>query len=143
MIRMLFGMPFPLTLIQTNLSRRVFQSRVSHQSKIVKNHPDSIPTNNCRLTHASWKFKSGAIGTLTHGIILHGEKYDCKIEVWADGFQAAILDPYDECTVIIRNPSTGTAKCFPFELDINSHFFPQETRIKFFLSRMTTVTKRR
>lgn len=60
-----------------------------------------------KLTHASWRYTNGAVGMLTHGTMLHGNKYACEIEVWADGFRAVLLDPYNECKLLIRRTATG------------------------------------
>jgi predicted dehydrogenase len=70
---------------------------------------DSVPLEHQvpRLTHASWKYTSGAVGMLTHGAMLHGNKYACEIEVWADGFRAVLLDPYYECKLLLRTTATG------------------------------------
>lgn len=42
---------------------------------------DKIP----RVTSASWKYESGAVGALLHGTILHGVDYSIELEVYADG----------------------------------------------------------
>lgn len=44
---------------------------------------------------------------MTHGAMLHGSKYSCEIEVWADGFRAVLLDPYNECRLLVRRTETG------------------------------------
>jgi predicted dehydrogenase len=70
---------------------------------------DNVPIEHQvpKLTHAIWHYESGAIGMLTHGAMLHGSKYSCEIEVWADGFRAVLLDPYNECRLLIRRTETG------------------------------------
>jgi predicted dehydrogenase len=60
-----------------------------------------------KLTQALWYYESGAVGTMTHGTMLHGSNYACEIEVWADGFRAVLLDPYHECKLLVRRTETG------------------------------------
>jgi len=56
-----------------------------------------------RLTTAHWRFESGGVGTLTHGVALHGKKYETSIDVWGDGLRMALEDPYTpECKLRIR-----------------------------------------
>jgi len=43
------------------------------------------------------------VGTLTHGVALHGKKYETSIDVWGDGLRMALEDPYfPECKLRIR-----------------------------------------
>ena len=56
-----------------------------------------------RLTSSNWRFSSGAIGALTHGVTLHGEKYETAIDVWGDGLRLALEEPYfPECRLRVR-----------------------------------------
>ena len=43
---------------------------------------DRIP----RVTAATWKYESGAVGSLTHVVALQGTNYSCELEVFADGY---------------------------------------------------------
>ena len=43
-----------------------------------------------RCTSANFKFKSGAIGTLTHALLLHDQRYFTEIDIWADGIRVMI-----------------------------------------------------
>ena len=66
---------------------------------------ESIPPSQRvpRLTTAHWRFESGGVGTLTHGVTLHGKKYETSIDVWGDGLRMALEDPYTpECKLRIR-----------------------------------------
>ena len=55
------------------------------------------------LTTAHWRFESGGVGTLTHGVALHGKKYETSIDVWGDGLRMALEDPYfPECKLRIQ-----------------------------------------
>ena len=47
-----------------------------------------------RMTVASWKFESGAVCNFTHGIVLHGSRYDTTLEVYCDGWSFRLVDPY-------------------------------------------------
>ena len=33
------------------------------------------------------KYENGAVGTLSHLLVLHGTEYSCEVEVYADGYQ--------------------------------------------------------
>lgn len=57
-----------------------------------------------RATLAQWRFTSGALGTLTHALLLHGKAYDTELEVWADGLRAVLRDPYSPaCHLDLRS----------------------------------------
>jgi predicted dehydrogenase len=47
---------------------------------------DRIP----RCTSAIFKFQSGAIGTLTHALLLHDQRYFTEVDIWADGIRIMI-----------------------------------------------------
>lgn len=55
-----------------------------------------------RVTNAFWKYESGAIGSLMHGVLLHGQKYESEIEVWGDGYRMVLQDPYGKCSLGVR-----------------------------------------
>jgi predicted dehydrogenase len=57
-----------------------------------------------RATAALWQFESGAVGSLTHGVLLHGKAYHSEIEVWGDGLRLALHDPYGVCRLEVRRP---------------------------------------
>ncbi|HEY3323284.1 MAG TPA: Gfo/Idh/MocA family oxidoreductase [Planctomycetota bacterium] len=61
-----------------------------------------------RATVATWRFASGALGSLTHATLLHREKYDTQIEVWGDGLRVALIDPYGKASLLVRRPHTET-----------------------------------
>jgi predicted dehydrogenase len=67
-----------------------------------------------RVTSAMWKFKSGALGTLMHGTLMHGFKYDTELEIWGDGYQITLVDPYDQCKLIVRAPQSEESKVDEF-----------------------------
>lgn len=47
---------------------------------------DRIP----RCTTSMFKFQTGAIGTLTHGLLLHDQRYFTEVDIWADGIRIMI-----------------------------------------------------
>jgi len=57
---------------------------------------DSIPPERRipRMTVATWKFVSGAVCSFTHGLVLHGSRYDTTLEVYCDGWSFRLVDPY-------------------------------------------------
>jgi predicted dehydrogenase len=57
-----------------------------------------------RATTAVWCFESGALGSLTHAVLLHEKRYDAALEVWADGLLMQLLDPYGDPVVRVRHP---------------------------------------
>ncbi|BFZ59386.1 hypothetical protein YB2330_000395 [Saitoella coloradoensis] len=57
-----------------------------------------------RMTAATWKYENGAIGSFTHGLVLQGYKYDTTLEVYADGWQLRLVDPYDVPMLYVRSP---------------------------------------
>lgn len=60
-----------------------------------------------RLTSAHMRFQGGGVGTLTHGVTLHGQKYETAIEVWADGLRMSLEEPYfPECRLRVRLGNT-------------------------------------
>jgi len=59
-----------------------------------------------RVTSAQWKFTNGAIGSLVHGVLLHGNKYETEIEVWGDGYRMVLTDPYGLCQLSVRLPNS-------------------------------------
>lgn len=70
-----------------------------------------------RVTAAIWRFRNGAIGSLSHAVLLHGRKYETELEVWGDGFRAALLDPYGDCRVLVRSTHSEQTEEFRFPQD--------------------------
>jgi len=66
----------------------------------------SIPPENRtnRVTSSMWKFQTGAVGVLTHTVMLHGWRYELHIELFGDGFYVYVHNPYDECRITVRRP---------------------------------------
>ena len=57
-------------------------------------------------TTAVWRYHSGAVGSLTHAALLHRRKYECEVEVWADGLRLVLQDPYGACRLSVRLPGS-------------------------------------
>jgi predicted dehydrogenase len=55
-----------------------------------------------RVTTATWRFQSGALCTLTHGVMLHGHNNEAEVEVWADGLRMTLEDPYVTCRLSVK-----------------------------------------
>lgn len=62
---------------------------------------DRIP----RVTSATWKYKTGAVGSLTHAVALRGTLYSTELDVYADGYQIRLTDPYNNPTLRLRRVS--------------------------------------
>ena len=81
-----------------------------------------------RSTAAVWKFQSGALGTLTHGVLLHGGAYETELEVWGDGYRMALLEPYTKCKLSCRFPDSEEVKIFEF---YNEDVYYEEDKVFF------------
>lgn len=57
-----------------------------------------------RVTAATWKYDSGAIGSFTHTVALQGTNYSCELEVYADGYLLKLVNPYVQPVLYIRRP---------------------------------------
>lgn len=70
-----------------------------------------------RATAAVWRFDNGAVGSLTHGVLLHGRKYESELEVWADGLRMVLEDPYGACRLHVRRPHSEKTETLAFDDD--------------------------
>lgn len=57
-----------------------------------------------RVTSATWRYESGAVGSFFHAIVMQGTKYDTMLEIYADGYQFKIVDPYNAPELYVRTP---------------------------------------
>lgn len=48
------------------------------------------------------KYETGAVGSLTHALVLQGTKYSTELEIYADGYQLRLIDPYNNPTIRVR-----------------------------------------
>ncbi|PWN34582.1 uncharacterized protein FA14DRAFT_31853 [Meira miltonrushii] len=83
---------------------------------------DRVP----RITMASWKHATGTIGSICHGISLHGTRYDTQLEVLADGWLFRLSGAYtDTPRLDIIKPGTAEIETFsevddPFLTEIST-----------------------
>ncbi|KZT57044.1 hypothetical protein CALCODRAFT_496713 [Calocera cornea HHB12733] len=83
-----------------------FYEPAGHLSKIGFDEAQIIPAEQRipRVTAATWKYKSGAVGSFTHAVALQGRNYSCVLEVYADGYQMRLEDPYNNPVLYVRRP---------------------------------------
>ncbi|GAA5840404.1 hypothetical protein JCM11251_006551 [Rhodosporidiobolus azoricus] len=74
---------------------------------------DRIP----RVTSANWKYETGAVGSLTHAVVLQGYKYSVELEVYADGYQLRLIDPYNAPELRVRTPDSDEEHIYTFDRD--------------------------
>ncbi|KAJ5815101.1 hypothetical protein N7474_006878 [Penicillium riverlandense] len=70
-----------------------------------------------RATISSWKYTTGALGSLTHIIGLHGIRYSNEIVVVADGYQLRLVDLYTTPTLYVRSPVSEKEELFTYRND--------------------------
>ncbi|KAJ9112820.1 hypothetical protein QFC20_002148 [Naganishia adeliensis] len=70
-----------------------------------------------RMTTATWKYKNGAVGTFVHAVALQGTAYSCELEVYCDGFQMRLVDPYNAPTLYLRRPGDDVEERHAFTDD--------------------------
>lgn len=70
-----------------------------------------------RATAAVWKFETGAVGSLTHGVLLHRQKYESELEMWGDGLRMVLSDPYGDCRLLVRRPGQEQTQTLNFADD--------------------------
>jgi len=70
-----------------------------------------------RITSATWKYESGAVGTFTHCVALHGHDYSCELEVYADGYSMKLVNPYVQPVLYIRRPGSDLEETHRFRDD--------------------------
>ncbi len=77
------------------------------------------------MTAATWKYDTGAVGTLLHGTSLHGGEYAIELEVYADGVSCqtfTFCPKYvtDSETCHFSNPSVANDVSFWFSSSCSS-----------------------
>jgi predicted dehydrogenase len=65
-------------------------------------------------TTALWRHRQGAIGSLLHGVMLHGWKDETELEIWADGLRMVLSDPYHSCRLSVRYPHSQETEVLSF-----------------------------
>nr|XP_031861360.1 uncharacterized protein CI109_003332 [Kwoniella shandongensis]KAA5528432.1 hypothetical protein CI109_003332 [Kwoniella shandongensis] len=81
-----------------------------------KNFDESVIPDDLRIpraTSASWKYESGAVGTMLHATALHGVDYAIELEVYADGYQLILSDPFGTPALHIRKPGSDVIEVHP------------------------------
>lgn len=63
------------------------------------------------------KYESGAVGQFTHAVALQGQAYSCEFEVYADGYQLKLQDPYNNPTLLVRRPGDDHEEVHRFSED--------------------------
>ncbi|KAI0064663.1 hypothetical protein BV25DRAFT_276647 [Artomyces pyxidatus] len=95
-----------------------WHENAGHLSKQQIDESKIAPENRIpRVTSATWKYESGAVGSFTHLVALQGHNYSCELEVYADGYQFKLVDPYVQPILYIRRPGS--------DLD-EQHRFPDD-----------------
>jgi predicted dehydrogenase len=68
-----------------------------------------------RFTTAHWCFEGGGLGSLVHGAVLQGRRYEARLEMWTDGLRMSLDDPYtDNCSLRIRRGAGDTEEVFTY-----------------------------
>ncbi|PWN95934.1 hypothetical protein FA09DRAFT_322087 [Tilletiopsis washingtonensis] len=80
---------------------------------------DTIPANERipRITCATWKYESGAVGSLTHAVALHGFNYSTELDVYADGYSLRLVDPYNAPVLYLRRPGDDHEEVVRYQSD--------------------------
>lgn len=84
-----------------------WDENAGHLSKMVVDETAIPPEDRIpRVTAATWKYESGAVGSFTHLVALQGHNYSCELEVYADGYQLKLVNPYVQPVLYIRRPGS-------------------------------------
>ena len=69
-----------------------------------------------RATQCTWRFQQGGgIGTLTHTVTLHGDRYESSLDIWCDGLRITLHEPYHpQCELRIRRSGDDRETCETF-----------------------------
>ncbi|PWN39368.1 hypothetical protein IE81DRAFT_338475 [Ceraceosorus guamensis] len=70
-----------------------------------------------RITCASWKYESGAVGSLTHAVALHGFNYATELDVICDGYSLRLVDPYNAPVLYLRRPGDDHEEVIRYQND--------------------------
>lgn len=95
-----------------------WHENAGHLSKMRIDETKIKPENRIpRVTSATWKYESGAVGSLMHVVALQGKNYSCELEVYADGYMFKLVDPYVQPMLIVRSPGSDFEQVHRFEND--------------------------
>jgi predicted dehydrogenase len=70
-----------------------------------------------RITCATWKYTSGAVGSLTHAVALHGYNYSTELDIIADGHSLRLVDPYNAPVLYFRRPGDDHEEVVRYQSD--------------------------
>ena len=89
---------------------------LSRVPDVVKEDNLSIDDRPPRVTVSHFYFRSGAVGSLTHGLTLHSKRYEACIDIWCDGLRISLEELYenDLCRLRIRRGNTDLEEVFTF-----------------------------
>ncbi|OJT04314.1 hypothetical protein TRAPUB_4948 [Trametes pubescens] len=95
-----------------------WDENAGHLSKMQIDETAISPENRIpRVTAATWKYDSGAVGSFTHLVALQGHNYSCELEVYADGYQLKLVNPYVQPVLYIRRPGSDLEEMHTFPDD--------------------------
>ncbi|KDN37816.1 hypothetical protein K437DRAFT_228972 [Tilletiaria anomala UBC 951] len=80
-----------------------------------------------RVTCATWKYESGAVGSLTHAVALQGFNYQTELDVYADGYSLRLVDPYNAPVLYFRRPGDDHEEVVRYQND--DPFFSEVSNI--------------
>ncbi|EIW70639.1 hypothetical protein TREMEDRAFT_68146 [Tremella mesenterica DSM 1558] len=91
-----------------------YLSEIKFDEKKIVEPDQRIP----RMTHATWRYKNGGLGSFLHGCVLHDGDYDCEVVVLADGWLMRLTDIYGtNPTLHVRRPGTNAEVATVFAND--------------------------
>lgn len=101
--------------------------KLSGQSPNVPLFEETIPPERriARTTVSDFRFKSGALGSFTHGLLLHGERYESEIEIWGDGYRCVWVDPTRKNILNYRTTETEETKEVLFDKEGEDVYFEE------------------
>jgi predicted dehydrogenase len=95
-----------------------WDENAGHLSKLSIDESKIAPENRIpRVTAATWKYDSGAVGSFTHVVALQGTNYSCELEVYADGYSLKLVNPYVQPVLYIRKPGDDNEQTIRFPDD--------------------------
>ncbi|KAH7890859.1 putative oxidoreductase C terminal-domain-containing protein [Phlebopus sp. FC_14] len=95
-----------------------WDENAGHLSKLRIDESKIAPENRIpRVTSATWKYDSGAVGSFTHVATLQGHDYSCELEVHADGYSLKLVNPYVQPVLYVRKPGDDHEQMYSFPDD--------------------------
>ncbi|KAG2041680.1 putative oxidoreductase C terminal-domain-containing protein [Suillus americanus] len=95
-----------------------WDENAGHLSKVRIDESKIAPENRIpRVTAATWKYDSGAVGSFIHTATLQGHNYSCELEVHADGYSLKLVNPYVQPMLYVRRPGDDHEQMYTFPDD--------------------------